>query len=190
MDMYSADNILLFDVSYEDDSHYLRGILLPSQGGHPRYLVYINTWWLDEARVSALFKSYKYLFGGLRIREDEDTFITILPNDIGMSPERRAEVVGDNPVLDAQIQKFKNLQELDVSCRGVGQCQHWTFMTAYVFLKEYAALVSKGYSSGMEFKLMCNRVWRILEQAEPLAGFNALQREMQLLGGLHETTRT
>lgn len=179
----NLDDILLFDVSFEQDIHYMRGMLFPAQDNHPRYLVYINTWWLDEPRVSALFKSYKDLFAGLGIDEDEDTFITVLPNDIGMSPQRREELVRENPVLDRQIQKFKNLQELDESCRGVGQCQHWTFMTAYVFLKEYAALVKRGYESTMEFKLMCNRVWRILEQAEPLAGFNALQREMNLLGG-------
>lgn len=177
------DSVLLFDVLYEDGSHVMRGMLFPAIGEFPRRLVYINTWWVEQNRESALLDTNLDDLDGNEFRR------TVLPNDIGMSPQLRAAVVGLNPILEAQVPRFVPLQSLDVECRGVGQCQHWSFMTAYVFLKEYAALIRSDLVGEAHFKDMCIRVWRTLEQAEPPAGFNALQREMELLGG-YETTRT
>jgi len=182
--------VILFDVLTRDRDHVFRGILFPRIGRRfPRRLVYINTWWLDDATLHALRDSMSTLIEGLQLTDLESVGIirtTILPNDLEMSPELRAKVIEINPALESQIERLQELQSLDESCRGVGQCQHWSFMTAYVFLKEYAELLRNNLSGEEEFKSMCFRVWRRLEQAEPTPGFNALQREMHLLGGLQD----
>ena len=174
------DSVLLFDVLYEDGSHVLSGMLFPAIGEFPRRLVYINTWFFDQD-VTGINALYATNLDDLGITDQIRT--TVLPDDIGMNPRLRATIVSNDPDLESRIPRLTPLQSLDVECRGVGQCQHWSFMTAYVFLKEYAALIRSDLVGEAHFKNMCIRVWRTLEQAEPPAGFNALQREMELLGG-------
>lgn len=192
VEMYrgDTDKVLLFDVFMPADdeggAHIFRGILCPPQGPFPRRLMYINTWWLSETAYDTL-QSSTTLTDALGL---PPVRTMVLPNDLGVSPSQRAEMVAINPILESRLPIYRNLQGLDEECRGRGQCQHWSFMTAYVFLKEYAALIrdfrldeDEEYPVEGEWKAMCVRVWRTLELAEPTPGFNALQREMQLLGG-------
>ena len=85
---------------------------------------------------------------------------TILPNDLVGVPQ--------------------NLQREDTTCFGAGQCQHWSYITAYVFLKMFA---EQGYFTKVVSQELYTRVWQQLEALGTMEAYNAMQREITLLGG-------
>ena len=157
---YNTSNALLFDV--HEPGHVFRGILLPEIGLFPRRLVYIDT--SKQRYVDALLSTRETIQNRFGFKTLQ---ITLLPN-----------MISDEGILDLQRSEAEGAD----SCRKDGQCQHWSFMTAYVFLKEYDKLITENKTSIQEYREMCIRVWRILEQADSTPAFNALQREVGILG--------
>ena len=177
------NRVTLFDVVSHKGGHVFRGILVPAIAPFHAMTVFINTWWLTDTEYWGLKDSVTALRSRVPIGK-----ALILPNDLSISPEKR--MVGPyNPDTGQPWPTIHALQVLDEPCRGQGQCQHWSFMTAYVFLKEYANFIHQlrltATSPDMDLwkAFLVQYVWRKLEQAGAPEGFNALQREIHLLGG-------
>ena len=159
---FSRAYISLFDVLLPD--HVFRGIFIPGIDGidaRPDTFVIINTWKLSTTMAFALRTALR--FSSMSIA----TTYTILPNDL-------------------TYDTYEYLQREDKVCFGAGQCQHWAYITAYVFIKMFA---EHGYLSRLvpppevvppEFY---TQVWRQLEAINNIEAYNAVQREMALLGG-------
>lgn len=75
---------------------------------------------------------------------------------------------------------YEYLQREDEVCFGAGQCQHWAYITAYVFIKMFA---EQGYFTKVVPPEFYTQVWRQLEAINNIEAYNAVQREMALLGG-------
>ena len=95
---------------------------------------------------------------------------TILPNDL---PTR-----------------YEVLQKHDEVCFGIGQCQHWTFLIGYMFLKEYAKLIYKtrrwppSIFDEVSFKrVFLDTLWAQLEALNNIETFKAAKSELSLAGG-------
>jgi len=87
-------------------------------------------------------------------------------------------------MLDTDIKDI-SMQRNDEKCFGMGQCQHWTFMSAYVFMKYFAKYATE-YTLGHKpvFKQYLETIWTdLVHSGETVSQYNDLQREIGLLGG-------
>jgi len=181
---YDTKEIVIFQVYSENaqytNTHVSTGILLPKMFNIEPTLVFINAdfqnWVGFTEDVEDVIQFGRRLVSEQVFRLFNVSNIIYLPDDL----EKTFNVHGRT----FNVQQYPNLQRNDDKCFGMGQCQHWTFMAAYVFMKLFAEY-GKKYDEGLRpsFKSFLTNVWiELINSSRTVSKYNDLQREIGLLG--------
>ena len=113
-----------------------------------------------------------------------------LPDDIYTS--LKAEFTDADVLPNDLVGPYTSLQKNDEVCFRVGQCQDWSNLYAYVFLKMYAALITHARefpTFQLDKQTFYRELWTRLETLNDIETYKVTKKEAGLYGGSNKMAR-